>query len=56
MSPLSPFPTPLSTGLWFRVQDSAPVMSTIYASLERRFSNSDIEEAQRMGEDIVRFS
>ena len=36
-------------------QDSTPVMSKIYATLGRKFSKKDLEEAQRMGEDIVRY-
>jgi len=31
-------------------------MSKIYATLGRKFSKKDLEEAQRMGEDIVSFS
>jgi len=32
-----------------------PVMSKIYATLGRKFSKKDLEEAQRMSEDLVRF-
>jgi len=31
-------------------------MSKIYATLGRKFSKKDLEEAQRMGEDLVRFT
>lgn len=34
-------------------QDTTPVMSKIYATLGRKFSKKDLEEAQRMGDDIV---
>ena len=34
-------------------QDTTPVMTKIYSTLGRKFNKKDLEEAQRMGLDIV---
>lgn len=35
------------------LQDTTPVMTKIYSTLGRKYSQKDLEEAQRLGEDIV---
>ena len=35
-------------------QDSTPVMTKIYSTLGRKFNKKDLEEAMRMGEEMVR--
>lgn len=34
-------------------QDTVPVMAKIYSTLGRKFNKKDIEEAQKMGEELV---
>ena len=35
------------------VQDSTPVMTKIYSTLGRKFNKKDLDEAMRMGEEMV---
>jgi myosin-7 len=35
-------------------RDTTPVMTKIYSTLGRRFNKKDIEEAIRMGDEMVR--
>jgi len=37
----------------FVFKDTTPVMTKIYSTLGRKYSQKDLEEAQRLGEDIV---
>jgi len=37
----------------FDVQDNTPVMMKIYSTLGRKFNKKDLEEAQRMGQELV---
>jgi myosin-7 len=37
-------------------QDTTPVMTKIYSTLGRKFNKKDLEEAQRMGLDIVSYN
>ena len=37
-------------------QDTTPVMTKIYSTLGRRFNKKDLEEAQRMGEELVKWN
>lgn len=38
----------------FVKQDTTPVMTKIYSTLGRKFNKKDLEEAQRMGQELVR--
>ena len=38
----------------FIPQDSTPVMTKIYSTLGRKFNKKDLEEAMRMGEEMVK--
>ena len=35
------------------LQDKTPVMTKIYSTLGRKFNKKDLEDAQRMGTDLV---
>ena len=35
------------------LQDSTPVMTKIYSTLGRKFNKKDLDEAVRMGEEMV---
>jgi len=35
------------------VQDNTPVMVKIYSTLGRKFNKKDLEDAQRMGQELV---
>ena len=37
----------------FHVQDNTPVLVKIYSTLGRKFNKKDLEEAQRMGQELV---
>ena len=40
-------------GYYQLLQDTTPVMTKIYSTLGRKFNKKDLEEAQRMGQELV---
>ena len=50
------FPEPKYHTSMADVKDNTPVMTKIYSTLGRKFNKKDLEDAQRMGTELVSIS